>query len=165
MTVFTVRIDKVQKSSHPDGVIRIGGRSHWRVVTLVELTEAPPESMAISTPDGYTYLFWRDEDLQKALAGLVDTSDCLQVSKVQEIHEVYDTPQEWSITYEPTQVVCDDCGHTFLHTELEYYEEGDYWNDAVCPACHAVACVELVYESLHQYRERTAGKDDRVHQE
>jgi len=58
-------------------------------------------------------------------------------------------------SYTPTQVMCSNCGTTFLHTELQSDSHYDGYSgylsmDDGCPSCGEWDCVELEYESINE---------------
>lgn len=60
----------------------------------------------------------------------------------------------YNYSYEPTEVKCEYCGKSFLHTELksdwiEYYSDGGYYDRVnICPHCNMSECCELEYEKF-----------------
>jgi len=56
----------------------------------------------------------------------------------------------WSFEYVPTEVTCESCERTFLHTKLESADDefGDdyYYSDCVCPFCYEWDCCDIQFE-------------------
>lgn len=67
---------------------------------------------------------------------------------VEVVHTMYPAPT-FLFDYVPAQVTCEDCGASFLHTELEADSvDCDAYSTAVCPRCKTWDCCEIEYEKL-----------------
>lgn len=87
------------------------------------------------------------------LVDLSFTSSCRMVT--QEFQEIHDHPAgKWLYSYEDPEVVCTECGHKHLLSELdnEYEEYGDesYFVPNICPVCRMPNSAEggITYEQL-----------------
>jgi len=69
------------------------------------------------------------------------------VFDVLELHTLEPAPTHF-FEYIPTTVICENCGHIFLHTELLDDEIlGNFYKN-FCPKCHESECCEIEFEQL-----------------
>jgi hypothetical protein len=69
------------------------------------------------------------------------------VFDVLELHDLEPAPTHF-FGYIPTTVTCENCGYTFLHTELCDDEILGNFYENFCPKCHEPECCEIEFECL-----------------
>jgi hypothetical protein len=154
-----ILIARLEEASDAEkaGKYLIPGPARYTLCSKVPLPEDDgrlyPMTMQPGGPCTYQI---RGRDVQDLLLKYKGKLDGIQIT--QDVQPLYAYPVFWHTHYEELTIHCPTCNHTFWWRELDsdYDDFGDAMSTTICPRCGIWNCVDLHFETIEQFRERTS---------